>query len=157
MTDFMTDLMRGKMNIESETSETMLKGIRGGEELAKKRATQNFDYEVAVCLWLGGLNDGEDNYCEFKRPNDFAVTKTWEYHEIEGGNVIDGRKYLCHVYVDKPISREEACLMLASISSALVRGISRFPFAPSDPLREDDLWDRKRLGAPTWFESEEDW
>lgn len=133
----------------------MLVAIRGGEELAMKRAAEKFDYEVAVCVWIGGLKGG-DGYCEFNRPIDFAVTKTWEYHQFEAGNFISGVKYLCHLYVDKIITREDAGFMLASISSALVRGISRAPFAPSDPLKEDDLWDTKRLGEPSRMEYHDD-
>jgi len=117
-----------------------------------------YDHETVLCLY-GADEEGnpvhEQILC-FARPQDFATREYVYYAFLHTANYAGGSaRFLVHFYADIELTLQDA----RSITASMLLGYNDHewePYAPSDPLKEDDFWDHS-LGEPVFHNEDEDY
>lgn len=140
--------------------------------LRGKGGVDQFENVVAVYKYGAQLSDEVQAFCQFSRPQDFAVrglyddAPAWKYRLINyivtGDMEIPavgmgplklnaGTSYIVNAWIDVPTSDVEMMQQFVDVFPMMsMRGAPDEvrPMRPTDCLQEDDFWDRDKLGTP---------
>lgn len=150
------------------THKTVKKAIKESAELERLRSGEEMmpppHYDIALCLYERDEDgsDVENPLLSFSRPQDFATNPHMKYQRfgVMRHHEKDGEEYstcfLVHLYWDGSRGEDDACQVVLEHPTVLAYGQWQ-PTAPSDPLREDDFWDKKLGQPPNGFWDEDDY